>query len=74
FEQYADQCLSKGQLKIYIRDKDKFLSQARNLVNILYEKQNVKKDKREVETLLKVSVKTNMLQALFEDMAPAANS
>jgi len=74
FEQYADECLTKGQLKIYIRDKENFLGKAADLVNILYEKQNIKKEEREVQTLMKVSMKTKMLQALFEDNAPASKS
>ena len=74
FEQYADECLTSGQLKIYIRDKEKFLSQAASMVNILFEKQNVDKKNRQIKTMIKVSVKSNMLQAMFADNAPAAAS
>ena len=74
FEQYADECLTSGQLKIYIRDKDKFLGQAASMVNILYEKQDVDKKNRQIKTMMKVSVKSNMLQAMFADNAPAAAS
>ena len=74
FEQYADECLTSGQLKIYIRDKDKFLGQAASMVNILYEKQDVDKKNRQIKTMMKVSVKSNMLQAMFAENAPAAAS
>ncbi len=74
FERYADECLTGGQLKIYIRDKDKFLGQATSLVNILYEKQDVDKKNRQIKTMMKVSVKSNILQAMFADDAPAAAS
>jgi hypothetical protein len=74
FEQYADECLTGGQLKIYIRDKDKFLGQAASMVNILFEKQDVDKKNRQIKTMMKVSVKSNMLQAMFADNAPAAAS
>ena len=74
FEKYADQCLTSGQLKIYMRDKAKFSNQAKDLVNILFEKQNIDKKNRQVKTMIKVSMKTNMLQALFADNSPAAKS
>ncbi len=74
FEQYADECLNPSQLKIYLRDKDKFLGKAEDMVNILYEKQNVDKKTKQIKTMVKVSVKSNMLQAIFAENAPAAAS
>jgi hypothetical protein len=75
FEQFADQCLAKGQLKVYLRDKAKFLSDAESLVNVQSERSpTIDKKSRTIETMVKVGIKVNMIAAIFEDNAPAATA
>jgi hypothetical protein len=74
FEQYANECLTGGQLKIYLRDKSKITSQIDSLVSVLFEKQSVDKKNRQIKTSIKISVKGNMLSAFFQDNAPASKS
>ncbi len=74
FEQYANECLTGGQLKIYLRDKAKITSQIDSLVTVLFEKQSVDKKNRQIKTSIKIAVKGNMLSAFFQDSAPASKS
>ena len=74
FEQYANECLTGGQLKIYLRDKTKITSQIDNLVTVLFEKQSVDKKNKQIKTSIKIAVKGNMLAAFFQDNAPASKS
>jgi len=74
FEEYANDCLTGGQLKIYLRDKSKITSQIDSLATILFEKQDVDQKSRQIKTTINISVKGNMLAAFFQDDAPASKS
>jgi hypothetical protein len=74
FEQYANECLTGGQLKIYLRDKSKIIGQIDSLATILFEEQNVDVKSLQIKTTTKITVKSNMLAAFFQDDAPASRS
>ncbi|MBT6415814.1 hypothetical protein [Candidatus Puniceispirillum sp.] len=74
FEQYANECLTGGQLKIYLRDKSKIISQIDSLTTVIFEEQSQDKKALQITTTTKIAVNTNMLAAFFQSEAPSSKS
>jgi len=65
FKQYPEKCMEAGQLQLYLQKKDDVLSNVDEFVNITLEDQQIDKKKRQITTMIKLTVNAKMLDSMF---------